>query len=406
MEKLGWPALAAQSGVGRIFAVTAIVDAAGSGLFLGSLSILLVRVEHLRPAEIGTAFAIGGAVGLVSAVPMASLANRLHPRRFLVLIMAARGVIALGFLAVDSFSELVAVAVVSAIAIAGVGPAQQALVGELLSAERRVVVMASIRALRNLGYSIAGLAAAGVLIVGGRLMLVLVVLVNAVSFVVASGVYSRLPAPVNRIAVKARRLAVVSDARYLAFTALSTVYTVTLPLLDIGIPLWIAQHTDAPLALAGVALTVNSGIVVALQVRLSRGAETVRGATTRVVQASSAFATSFLLLASAAFTDAAVATMLILVGVVAFTVAEIFESAGWWTLSYEFAPEEARLQYLGTFSLNYGIGAIVGPLAMSAVVVYGAAAWLVLAVVMLCAGALVQRLAATPPAFAVGAQTE
>jgi hypothetical protein len=80
-----------------------------------------------------------------------------------------------------------------------------------------------------------------------------------------------------------------------------------------------------------------------------------------------------------------VAVPLLVLGMVFMTLAEIWQSAGAWTLSYAFAPAAARVQYLAIFGLS-GLLAqdVIGPSLLGGVMIdIGTLGWLALAVVFL-----------------------
>ncbi len=69
--------------------------------------------------------------------------------------------------------------------------------------------------------------------------------------------------------------AVLRDGRYLAFTALNAVLSLTSPLMEIALPLWITRYTHAPTWLFSVLVLLNTSMVVLGQVRISsRGRHT------------------------------------------------------------------------------------------------------------------------------------
>src|SRR5438105_2455286 len=139
--------------------------------------------------------------------------------------------------------------------------------------------MASVRAVRNLGYAAGGLAATAALAVGGRPAFVTVVAANAAAYALCAWLYSKLPHVEAPVRAARRRVPALRDPWYVGLMLTSVVFALSLVLLQIGIPLWVAKRTDAPHALAGVVLAVNTLLVVLLQVRAAKGSETVAGAT-------------------------------------------------------------------------------------------------------------------------------
>ncbi|TGA91874.1 hypothetical protein [Streptomyces sp. MZ04] len=70
----------------------------------------------------------------------------------------------------------------------------------------------------------------------------------------------------------------VRDLPYLAVTLLNAMLVIQYTLLEVGLPLWIVERTDAPRWTAALLLIVNCVLVALLQVRMSRSVSDVPGA--------------------------------------------------------------------------------------------------------------------------------
>jgi MFS family permease len=388
----GWGALAVDAAVGRPLAVIAVVDAAGTGLFLGSLAVLLVATVGLSASTVGVGLAVAGACRLLATVPMGMLADRVGTGRFLVGSALAQALAYAAYLLVDSAPSFVLVASLVGVAQAGNQGAYQALLGGLVEEERRVGAMAAVRSLRNAGYALGGAGAGVVLAVRGGWGLDAVAAANAASFLVIAALYARLPRVRASPEPRARALVALRDRPYVGLTVVSTVYATSMVLLDVGIPLWLVERTDAPHFVAGAVLVLNTVLVILLQVRAARAADTVEGAVALTRRSAVFFAAACALLAVSGSPGALGATLVLLAGAVLLTFGEMLESAAWWTLSYELADPARRSEYLATFSLNFAVLAIVGPLLMALVVALGPGGWLALGALFLLASVLVAPL--------------
>jgi MFS family permease len=392
VRSLGWWSVIRQGGPGRTLSIVALTDAFGTALFAGTVAILLTTTTRLTVTEVGLGLSIGGLAGILAAVPAGALADRLGPKRFLV--TAAVGS-TLGYALYPTVHSLLTLSLLAsfvAICAAGVWPAQQALLGTLLPEAERVTVIASTRAVRNVGYAAAGLAVSMVLTLGGHGALWVAAGLNALTFALAAALIARLPAtPRGRRDGKRRYAAGLRDLRYVLLMLLSTVYALTLVLLDVGIPLWVVIHTAAPRAVAGIVLTVNTVLVVLLQVRFAKGIDTPRAAIRGLRRATGFFVLAFGCIALASPLPAVAATVVILGGAILLTFGEMLESSSWWTVSYELAPETSRTEHLAVFSLNYPLAATLGPILVTAVVAHGWVGWCALMLLFGLAG-----LTATP----------
>ena len=97
--------------------------------------------------------------------------------------------------------------------------------------------------------------------------------------VLVATLYMRLPkVPGIPPAPGTPRSRAVRDIPYLVVAQVSGIARIGPTALAVGLPLWLVVHTDAPRAMAAWIMLVNTVMVVLLQVRMARDADTVRGA--------------------------------------------------------------------------------------------------------------------------------
>ncbi|WP_234433451.1 hypothetical protein [Streptomyces sp. NRRL WC-3549] len=182
------------------------------------------------------------------------------------------------------------------------------------------------------------------------------------------------------------------DRRYLAFTGTEVWLFLDDSLLQVAFPLWIVHATTAPVGLVPLVLVLNSVMVVALQVPLSRFAETSAAARRLLLPLGAAFLTGGAALAASAAGGPWFATGAVLVAAAAFTLAEILHSLSSWELSVALAPGGAQGAYLGVHGLAQSAQRSLGPVVVGAAVGAGPLAWPVLGVSLVAACLLQHRL--------------
>ncbi|MEV6248397.1 hypothetical protein AB0M38_19675 [Streptomyces sp. NPDC051742] len=133
------------------------------------------------------------------------------------------------------------------------------------------------------------------------------------------------------------------------------------------------RPTTAPHRLVPGAMLANTVLVVALQVRASRGIDIPRAGGRAYRRAAAAFLVSCALVARSAGMPGVVAVGLLLTAVVVHTVGELWHSAGGFEVSYALAPPHATGQYLSAFGLGAGLAEAVGPACSSRCASAGAA---------------------------------
>lgn len=375
---------------GRRLAVMAVVDGTGTGLFLTASTLFFVRKVGLTIGQLGLGLALAGVVSLVTTVPIGHLADRLGARRVLVVLSLWRAVGFAAYSVVHGFDTFLLVVCLLGVPNSAASPVLQALVNQAVGDAERVRALAAIRAARNVGFTI-GAAAAGVAVgLDTRAAYLAAINGDALSFVAVAVFVATMPLLAERARVAVRRgaFAVLSDLPYVSVAALNTVLCFHMTLLGVAMPLWVGQHTRAPRSLVSVLVVVNTVMAVALQMRASRGSDTVRGASGAQLRAGLALAVCCLLYAVAGPMPALAASVLMIAGTVALTGGELWQSAGGWGLSYLLADSDRQGSYLALFGLGLAAQQILAPLVVTGLVIaHGAAGWAGLAVAVVACGA-------------------
>ncbi|MFB7949445.1 MFS transporter [Kitasatospora phosalacinea] len=405
-EKLLGPAV---TGGGVAFLAIGLIDAIGTGMYLAGSALFFTKVVGLTASQVGIGLSVAGVLGLAAQPVIGWLADRWTPRKLLLLLNLYRACGFVAYVFADDFLSFLLIAAFLGVGEQAVFPIYQALAEQLAGADGRVAMMARMRVVFNVGFTLGGLLASIAIAVGTRGAFSAIVLGNAASFVAAALLLSRLrlrnpAAPAGQKAgpktgQKAKksplRLVALRDLRYLAVAAVNGVLVLHIALLGIGVPLWVSEHTSAPKALVGLLLVVNTVLAVLFQVRASAGTENVAGGVRAMHRGAAALvgACALFALAGSDLPVAAVVAVLLL-GLVLLTAGELYQSAGGWGLSYALAPDHSRAEYLATFNLGTSTQFVLGPTIVTVGVIGGGTAgWAVLGVVFLLAGALVGPLA-------------
>jgi MFS family permease len=156
---------------------------------------------------------------------------------------------------------------------------------------------------------------------------------------------------------------------------------------EIGVPLWIANETEAPEVLVAAVLILNTVIVVLFQVPLSRGTHDPRKAGRVSALAAWLMAVACFVYASATGLPAGFAIAVIVLAALAHAFAEVLSQAGGWGLSFELADPVRAGTYQGVFSMGYSVGAMAAPLVVtSTALTHGLGGWTILAAIFLASG--------------------
>jgi MFS family permease len=382
------------TGPARTLAVAQLVNSIGDGAFYACSALFFTRVVGLSATRVGLALTVAWTLGMLAGVPLGHLADRWGPRRTaLALAVTTAGALS-AFLVIRQYALFVLVACVYTCAQAGLASARQALLAGLVEPGRRTAVRAQLQVTLNAGLAVGAALGAVALAVDTPTAYLSVFAVDTAGFLTAALVLRRLPElrtpPTTRppSAPAGPRLAVLRDRPYALVTVLNAVLYLNMPLLGLGLPLWIVQRTDAPPAMAAVLLVVNMLSVVLFQVRVARRVTDLRSAGALAGRA------GWLMLAACAVyglsggslgLGATVAVLLAAAGVQ--VLAEMMHGAAAWELGFGLAPADKQGQYQGFFGMAPQLARTLGPVLLTSLLVgWGTPGWLVLGGLFLLAG--------------------
>jgi MFS family permease len=394
----------------RRLLVMSLIDSLGTGLYIAGSVIFFTQKIGLSAAQVGLGLSIASVVGFAGVVPSGWVAERFGTWGTLLVFDVWRLIGFASYVFVRSFPSFLVLVCFLSIPEQAVNPLMQRLVEQVVGPERRTVMMGKIRTIYNVGFTLgaplSGLAVKFNTSAGYNSLM----LGDAITYAFAAILLYRLrdvpgvrrprraaraagadgaagPARPPRFSVRALR-----DGRYMSAAAVNGVLSLHMSILSIALPLWIIMDTRVPRYAVGPLLVINTALVIPLQVPASALAKSIDKSIGIMRVAGASLAGCCVLLAVSARLPLAPA-LAALAGAVAFlTFGEIAQSAGGWTLAYEMAPPEARVQSLATFGLSTSAQFIVGPLLLTDLVIaHGSVGWLFLAAVFL-ACALLMRV--------------
>lgn len=384
------PRIVPPAGPSRVLALAQLANSLGDGAFYACSALFFTRIVGLSATQVGLALTVAWATGMLAGVPLGQLADRRGPRRVAVLLAVLTATTLGAFLVVRSFPLFVLTACLYACCQSGLTSARQALLAGLVEPEQRTRIRAMLQSTVNAGLAVgAGLGGLALSIDTAQAYLA-VFAMDAVAFLAAAWVLRGLPdvppAPVARTGEP--RLAVLRDRPYALITFLNAIMYLNMPLLSLGLPLWIVQRTDAPKPLAAALLVVNMLTVVVFQVRVARSvtdlgsAAKVSGRAGWVLLAACA-----VYAVSGAEIGAWAAVAVLLVAAVIQVFGEMMQGACAWEAGFALAPADKQGQYQGFFGMGPQIARMLGPVLLTTLLIgWGTPGWLVLGGLFLLAG--------------------
>lgn len=378
----------------RRLAVQTLVNTFGNGLFFTASAVFFTRSVGLPAGQVGLGMTIAGCCGVAVGVPLGHLADRVGPRRLLVILALVEAVGMLSYTQVRSFPAfLVAACVVTSLDRGG-NAVRAGLMVVVLPPDGRVRARAYLRAVTNVGMG-AGAALAGVALqVNTREAYLALIVADAATFVGSAALLATLPAgrtaaPDGSDASAARVpwWRPMTDVRYLVVTGLNAVLALQFGLMEVGAALWVVRDTTAPALMVSVIMLINTVMVVLLQVRAARGTEEPGRAARAARTAGFLLGVSCLVFGLSSGIPAIAAMALLVLGAVLQTLGEVLSSAAGWALSYDLADPAAPSAYQGVYNSGFAAAIMLAPvLSTSTVIRYGLPGWLLLGALFVVAG--------------------
>ena len=379
----------------RRFVAAIVADTVGSGLFMPLTLLYFLAMTDLSLVQIGSAMSVSAVLTMPGAFVIGSLVDRFGPRK---MMLAGNLVQAAGMLAYLWADSLLAVALWTALLNVG----RQSFWGSFgnvvtaISAPgERELWFGFLQAVRNLGYSIGGVLAGIALQIGTDLAFQTVVVVNAVTFIVAFVLLIDVPdhraatpddAPVEGWGT------VLRDGAYLRLVLGQFGFVAGMMVLNFALPVYVAETIDLPGWVVGAIFTLNTAMVglgQGLVVRRMTGQ--VRSRMMGLAQV--AFVVSYGMFVVAGWLPVWLAVALMLLGAAVYTLGELTGGPVLSATAAEAAPDHLRGRYLGLFQLSWGIGGAITPLAFTWLLDRGPTTlWWVLTLVAIVSATYLQRL--------------
>ena len=372
----------------RLFSILSGIMTLGQGLWMALNAIYAVTVVHLSPAQLGISATVAAGIVLLFSIPLGHLADRLGPRGVQMWSFLLLAPLTAALLFVTGFWSYLVVVSVQGIAYRAGRSARKAMIAGLVPSGERVKVLAYIRSACNVGVSIGAMIAGLVLASQSLLAYHGAVLLTAACFLTTGLLTAKEPKVPPVPPKPGPTFGVLRDLPFLSFTVFDGLLSTHSVLLDVVLPLWVLNHTNAPKWMSAVILLTNTILVVLVQTRAARGTDTPARSARASLQGAGCVAAACVIFAFSSGTDVWLACSLLVIGGVAHALGEVRQAAGSWGIAFELAPDHAMGQYQGTHAMGQDIGQMIAPaIFTSLTLVLGFPGWFVLAAAFLVLGA-------------------
>lgn len=385
----------------RAMSYQSVLSAFGEGAFLTGSAVYFTQIVGLSAAQVGLGMTIAGVATFLASVPLGRAADRFGTRRTWIVGSLLEALLFAAWLAARDFAAYVAVTVALELAQTWMRSGRNAYRIDVFPRETRVRSMAYMRAARNVGYTLGALAGGLALAAHSNHLVEAVPVLTALILLANTAWVARLPKLEERaghVVPEGEESALeelvgggaLRNRGFLTACFFDGVLATHQVLLNVVIPLWLVEETDAPRVLLAWLFGTNTVLAVLLQVAAARGVSDVRTSVRAERRGAFCFVLSCGIILLTHDTTGWLTIALVWVGHVTVTGAELFQSAGQWGIQAELSDPRQRGEYQGVANLGNTLGTVWAPavytyLAMT----WGAAGWILIAAIISLAAVLI-----------------
>lgn len=380
----------------RVAASASVANSFGFGLVFSAMTLYFTRVLHLSVHQVGLGLAIAGLVGMLAGVPVGHLADIRGPREVIRVVLLAQVLVTISWIFIHGFLAFVVVASLELMCFEAYNATSGALLRRV-GGPTATAFRSQVRALGNIAISVGTLGAGVAITVGTPLAYRTAIGFNAATFALAWFVlgflpkYEPLPRPEKE---GGPRSIAVKDLPFMAYVALAGAMSIQYWVISDPLPIWVDQHTKAPLWSVPAFFLINTVIVVLIQVRVGGKVETLGQGGRALRNGGLLFLLSSVGIGLASGLSEWVALGVLIVAVLIYSYGEVWFSSGQFSFEFGLPPEHAQGQYQGLAGVGRSLGSAAAPVLMIGLVLsIGTAGWIA-------AGVLTGLIGLTGPAIA------
>jgi MFS family permease len=371
----------------RRLATQSMLFSTGEGAFNTGSAVFLTKVVGMSAAHVGLALTITGVAEFLMAYPAGRLVDRFGPKRIWALTTWGRAACFVALPFVGSFREYLLVGLLFALAASAGHSSYQSYVLDALPTKERIDTQAYMYSALNVGFTL-GAILGGVALAFDSLTVVRWTPLFAAALMTLTALWiSRLPQAPHDLRVASGEVrepvpgpGPLRNLGWMLVTFFNGTLWTNQVLLNVVIPLWLVEVTDAPHVLLAWLFGTNTVLCIFLPAYTSKGVRDLHGAMRYVWISSGFFVASCLITMVTHSTAGLVTVLLVWLGHVTVTGAELFISGASWSFQAELMDPRRRGEYQGVADVSRTLGSMWAPalytfLAMS----WGAQGWLVIA---------------------------
>ncbi|WP_329004051.1 MFS transporter [Kribbella sp. NBC_00709] len=344
-------------GLPRALCLQTLLWSLGAGTFLAGNVVFFTAYVGLAPDQVAVGLSLATACGMLASLPVGRLVDRHGSKRSWSIAAGFEAAVYLSYPFVQSF--VLYVVAMSILALAGTagGAARSRYSYNSLEGDTRVRTLAFVRTASNIGFAAGGGVSGLVLLSPGHGLLILLPLVTGALLVANAVLIRKLPnndrdGDGKKLGERGYAFRVLRDRGFAFAAVVNAVIGTLTALLTVVLPLWIIDKTSAPRALVAALFVVNTAVVVILQVRVSRGADTPQGGVRLLVRSGLVVAGACVLMIGSTNASVPVIVGVLVTAYLLVTVGELWQSAAEWSLFGALSEASRRAEYQALWGLG------------------------------------------------------
>jgi MFS family permease len=376
---------------GRL-SIQSLLFALGEGTFMTGSAVFFTQIVGLSAAQVGLGLTLAGIAAFLAALPMGKLVDRFGPKRMWAVSAVGQAAMFSVWPFITDFRGYV----VMAVGMEVIGALGQAAHGaytiDALPPDERVKSRAYMYSALNVGFTLGSLLGGVALAFRSNDVLHALPWFTAAVFLVNATAVTRLPKAAHDMRTPTERKVRIPgpgplrNVGWILTTFFSGVFWTNQVLLNVVIPLWLVEQTDAPRVLLALLFATNTVMCIFLPMAAARGVTGVSTALRAIRLSSVFFVISCLITLATHDTVGWVTIALVWLGHVTVTGAELYLSAASWTFEAELMDPRQRGAYQGVAEMSSTLGKVWAPAVFTFLAMnWGATGWLVIAGVIVVA---------------------
>src|SRR5687768_4054661 len=365
-----------------------LLFALGEGTFMTGSAVFFTQVVGLSAAQVGLGLTIAGVAAFIAAYPMGRLVDRIGPKNSWAISAVGQAGMFAVWPFIEGFTGYLAMAIAMEVIGSLGGAAHGAYTIDVLPTEERVTSRAYMYSALNVGFTLGSLLGGIALAFESNDVITMVPWFTAVVFLINAVAILRLPKASHDLKTREERAVKIPgpgpmrNLGWMATTFFTGMLWTNQVLLNLVIPLWLVEETDAPRVLLAFLFGTNTVMCIFLPMLAARGVRDVTTALKAIRISTCFFVLSCLITLSTHDTIGWTTITLVWLGHVTVTGAELYLSAASWSFEAELMDPRRRGEYQGAAELSGTLGRVWAPalytfLAMN----WGAGGWLVIAAI-------------------------